>query len=99
MALFSLVFTAAAAEHLEQLERDRGLAKRLKAVRKTLARLETDPRHPGLQSHEFRSLSGVQRVKVFESYAEQDTPAAYRVFWHYGPEKGQVTIIAITSHP
>ena len=99
MASFSLVFTAAAAEHLEQLERDRGLAKRLKAVRKTLARLETDPRHPGLQSHEFKSLSGVQGVKVFESYAEQDTPAAYRVFWHYGPEKGQVTIIAITSHP
>jgi len=38
-------------------------------------------------------------MKAFESYAEQNTPAAYRVFWHYGPEKGQVTIIAITSHP
>ena len=99
MASFSLVFTAAAAEHLEHLERDHGLAKRLKAVRETLARLETEPRHPGLQSHEFKSLSSVQGVKVFESYAEQDTPAAYRVFWHYGPEKGQLTIIAITSHP
>ena len=98
MPSFSLLFTAAAAEHLEQLERDRGLAKRLKAVRKTLARLETEPRHPGLQSHEFKSLSNVQGVKVFESYAEQDTPAAYRVFWYYGPEKGQLTIIAITSH-
>lgn len=93
------MFTATAAEHLEQLERDRGLARRLKAVRKTLARLETDPRHPGLQSHEFKSLSGVQGGKVFEPYAEQDTPAAYRVFWQYGPEKGQVTVIAITSHP
>jgi hypothetical protein len=99
LASFSLVFTVAAAEHLEQLERDHGLAKRLKAVRKTLALLETDPRHPGLQSHEFKSLSRVQGVKVFEVYAEQDTPAAYRVFWHYGPEKGQLTIIAITSHP
>ena len=94
-----MVFTAEAAEHLEQLERDRCLAKRLKAVRKTLARLEAEPRHPGLQSHEFKSLSSVHGVKVFESYAEQDTPAAYRVFWHYGPEKGQLTIIAITSHP
>jgi hypothetical protein len=93
------VFTAEAAEHLEQLERDSGLAKRLKAVRKTLARLETEPRHPGLQSHEFKSLSSVQSGKVFASYAEQDTPAAYRVFWRYGPGKGQVTILAITSHP
>jgi hypothetical protein len=98
LAAFSLLFTAAAVEHLEELERDQSLAKRLKAVRKTLGRLETDPRHPGFQSHEFKSLSRVQGVKVFESYAEQDTPAAYRVFWHYGPRKGQLTIIAITSH-
>jgi hypothetical protein len=98
VASFSLVFTAVAAAHLDQLEGDRGLAKRLKAVRKTLARLEGDPRHPGLQSHEFKSLSNAE-VKVFESYAEQDTPAAYRVFWHYGPNKGQITILAITSHP
>lgn len=93
------MFTATAAEQLEQLEHDQGLAKRLKAVRKTLARLESGPRHPGLQSHEFRSLSSQHGVKVFESYAEQNTPAAYRIFWHYGPAKGQLTIIAITSHP
>ena len=93
-----MVFTAAASEHLEQLERDQGLAKRLKAVRKTLARLESEPRHPALQTHEFKSLS-LHGVKVFESYAEQDTPAAYRVFWHYGPKKGELTIVAITSHP
>ena len=92
------MFTATAAEHLKQLERDGSLAKRLKAVRKTLARLETDPRHPGLRSHEFKSLSSHGK-KVFESYAEQDTPAAYRVFWRYGPKEGQLTIIAITSHP
>jgi hypothetical protein len=96
---FSLVLTAAAAEHLEQLEHDRGLSKRLKAVRKALARLEAEPRHPGLRSHEFKSLSSVHGVKVFESYAEQDTPAAYRIFWHYGPGKEQLTIVAITSHP
>jgi hypothetical protein len=73
---FALVFTREAARHLEELERDRGLAKRLKAVRKALARLESDPHHPGLQSHEFKSLSRSYGLKVFESYAEQDTPAA-----------------------
>jgi hypothetical protein len=96
---FSIIFSAAAATQLRQLEEDRGLAKRLKPVRKTIGRLEVDPRHPALQSHRFRSLSGPNGEEVFESYAEQDTPAAYRVFWFYGPEKGQITILAVTKHP
>jgi hypothetical protein len=96
---FSLHLTARAKTTLEQLERDTGLAKRLNAVRKTLARLESNPRHPGLQSHKFQSLVGPNGEDVFAAYAEQSTPAAYRVFWCYGPEKRQITIIAITRHP
>jgi hypothetical protein len=84
---------------LHELQRDAGLAKRLSAVRKTLARLESNPRHPGLQSHKFQSMLGPRGEDVFEVYVEQKTPAAYRVFWHYGPERGQITILAITSHP
>ena len=37
--------------------------------------------------------------KVFEAYAQNRTPGAYRVFWCYGPEAGQITVIAITPHP
>jgi len=96
---FSIIFSVAAAAQLRRLEKDRGLAKRLKAVRKTIGRLEVDPRHPALQSHRFVSLSGPNGEEVFVSYAEQDTPAAYRVFWFYGPEKGQITILAIARHP
>ncbi|MFY9550498.1 MAG: hypothetical protein WAU32_05050 [Thermoanaerobaculia bacterium] len=99
MPSFSLYLTAGAKATLKELERDSGLAKRLSAVRKTLARLESNPRHPGLQSHKFSSLSGPSGEEVFEVYAEQNTPAAYRVFWYYGPERGQITILAITSHP
>jgi hypothetical protein len=95
---FSLHLTAGAKATLEQLEHDTGLAKRLTAVRKTLARLESNPRHPGLQSHKFQSLVGPNGEDVFEAYAEQSTSAAYRVFWCYGPGKGQITIIAITRH-
>jgi hypothetical protein len=25
--------------------------------------------------------------KIFEAYAEQSTPATYRIFWYDGPEK------------
>jgi len=61
--------------------------------------LASNPRHHSLQTHEFTSLKGPQGEKVFEAYAEQSTPAAYRVFWYYGPAKGQITIFAITRHP
>ena len=31
--------------------------------------------------------------------AKNKTPGAYRVFWCYGPNTGEITIIAITPHP
>lgn len=96
---FSLVFTPEAAANLRELQSELGLVKRYKAVRKALGYLESNPRHPSLQTHEFQSLSSKGGKKVFEAYAEQKTAAAYRVFWQYGPEKGQITILAITSHP
>jgi hypothetical protein len=40
-----------------------------------------------------------QEKKIFEAYAEQSTPAAYRIFWYYGPGNKQITVIAITPHP
>jgi len=61
--------------------------------------METNLRHRGLNTHEYKSLHGAQGEKVFEAYAESKTPAAYRVFWHYGPGKNEITILAITSHP
>jgi hypothetical protein len=96
---FRLQFTREAAANLQALENEKGLAKRLKAVRKALGLLETNPRHPSLNTHKFSSLHGPAREDVFEAYAESKTPAAYRIFWIYGPGKGAITVIAITSHP
>ena len=96
---FKLLFTNEASANLDVLERDRGLAKRLKAVRKALAYLETNPRHQSLNTHKYTSLRGPNGEDAFEAYAESKTPAAYRIFWHYGPGKGVITIIAITPHP
>jgi hypothetical protein len=63
--------------------------------------LAENPRHPGLQTHEFRSLEHPfnPNDKVFEAYAQNRTPGAYRVFWCYGPANSEITIIAITPHP
>jgi hypothetical protein len=96
---FKLLFTAEANANLDALENNAGLAKRLKAVRKALGYLETNPRHPGLNTHKYSSLRGANGEEVFEAYAENRTAAAYRIFWHYGPGKDVITIIAITPHP
>lgn len=96
---FELLFTDQANADLDSLEADASLAKRLKAVRKALALLETNPRHPGLNTHKFSSLMGPGGEEVFEAYAENKTPAAWRIFWYYGPGKKQITILAITPHP
>ena len=70
-------------------------------VRKTILLLADNPRHPGLQTHQYHSLQNPfdQKAKVFEAYAQNRTPGAYRVFWCYGPDMSEITIIAITSHP
>ena len=99
MPKFRLLFSPEARTALSNLTKDQSAAKRLRAVRKTLALLETNPRHPGLHIHEYSKLSDTHGEKVFEAYAENKTPAAFRVFWRYGPAKGQMTIIAITQHP
>jgi len=75
-------------------------------VRKAIGYLEIDPHHSSLNTHEFTSLTGANGEKVFEAYAQNNTPGAYRIFWHYGPDetKGKtripvITIVAITPHP
>jgi len=78
--------------------RDEGL---FKQVQKCIKLLQQNPRHPSLQTHEFEAMLNPYRKdqKVFEAYVQQITSGAYRVFWCYGPEKGDLTIIAITPHP
>jgi hypothetical protein len=97
--MFKLLFTSQASEDLDYLAREASLLKRFKAVRKALGYLEKNPKHPGLNSHKFSSLQGPAGEEIFEIYAENKTPAAYRIFWYYGPNIKQITIIAITPHP
>jgi len=102
-----LRLTFEADKQLTAIENDPSLKTVLKQLRKPLGYLETNPRSKSLQTHEYQSLTGRYGVKVFEAYVQQNTPAAYRVFWHYGPDetaKGGgripiITIVAITRHP
>jgi hypothetical protein len=70
-----------------------------KKLVKVLGFLSESPRHRSLQTHEIKVLTGKYGLKVFEAYLENDTPAAGRVFWVYGPDKGDITILGVEPHP
>lgn len=83
---------------IKKLSKQEGL---FKQVYKTIASLAENPRHPSLNTHEYDSIQNPyhKNQKVFEAYAQNRTPGAYRVFWCYGLDKTDITIIAITLHP
>jgi hypothetical protein len=101
-----IVFTPTADAQLTALENSPSSAALFEQVRKAIGYLEINPHHSSLHTHEFTSLLGASGEKVFEAYAQNNTPGAYRIFWRYGPDeiKGKkripvITIIAITRHP
>ena len=96
--MFTFLFTEQANKDLDLLEQNNALAKCCKAVKKALGYLQANPRHPA-NAHKYSALEGENGEEIFEAYAENKTPAAYRIFWHYGAGKNNITIIAITPHP
>ena len=97
--MFHLKFTAEAILQLEKLETSNALQRRYKSVLKALAYLENNPKHPSLNTHKYTSIKGKNNEEIFEAYAENNTPTAYRIFWHYGPQKNIITVVAILPHP
>jgi hypothetical protein len=115
--MFALKWTDEASSQYDQLQQtaEASLANRqknakskatkaeglFKQVHKTIELLASNPKHPGLQTHEYDSLTNPYNpdAKVFEAYAQNNTPGAYRIFWCYGPNKREITLIAITPHP
>ena len=99
--MFDLAFTEEADKELRRLEHARDKVGLVKQIKKTLGYLQTNPRHPSLKTHPYHSIANPYHPheKVFEAYAQNNTPSAYRVFWCYGPQRRQITVIAITPHP
>jgi hypothetical protein len=99
-------FSPTADKQYTALENSPSNAALFDQVRKTIGYLEINPHHPSLHTHEFTSLTDAIGEKVFEAYAQNNTPGAYRIFWRYGPDETAgkkrvpvVTILAITRHP
>lgn len=93
-----LIYTEEAKSNLADLKKQ-GQIKKLKKIKLTLDKLQENPRHPGLHTHKYKSFKGANEEEIFQSYVENKTPGAFRMFWHYGPDKEVITILAITPHP
>ncbi len=94
LSLWRQLMAGAAAQTLHR--NDRELATQLA---KAVNHLGANPFHPGLQSHELGDLSARYGRKVFQSYLENNTPAAGRLFWVYGPDRQQISVIGLEPHP
>jgi hypothetical protein len=115
--MFKTVWTLEAAQNFRELENaavaaraNRQTKKQTKSTKQeglfkqvhdAIAKLEQNPRHPGLNTHDYDGIPNPydKNQKVFEAYAQNNTPGAYRIFWCYGPGKQQITLLAITPHP
>jgi hypothetical protein len=70
-----------------------------KKLVKALGYLSENPRHNSLASHEIDDLTRKYNLKIFQSYLENKTPAAGRLFWAYGPDQQDITVLAVEPHP
>ncbi len=96
---FNIVFTPKVREEMHELKEDNSMSGHLKEIHQALDFLSHNPRHPSLHTHKYDEIEGENGEEVFEAYAENDTPGAYRIFWHYGPGRAVITVIDIIHHP
>ena len=73
--------------------------RQFKRLQKGLALLSENPRHPGLHSHKVSAMTKRAGFEVWESYLQNNSPGAGRLFWAYGPDKNSITVYAAEPHP
>ncbi len=66
---------------------------------KSMKLLSENPRHPGLHTHDIEELTNRYGVRVWQSYLENKTSSAMRMYWVYGPDNMSITIIGLEPHP
>lgn len=81
----------------DQLKNDQSKKGRLAAVIKALEYLRTNVWHRSLKIHPLKGVTALNGEQIYEAYAENDTPGAYRIFWHNGPGHS-IIVVAIGCH-
>lgn len=96
---FRIRFTDGAAAAIHQMEGNPSDARKLRRIRKAIAQLEQNPRHPGLSTHRYQSKQGPGGEPLWEAYVENRTPGAWRIWFWYGPDRETISILTIGPHP
>lgn len=68
-------------------------------IKAAITKLLHDPKYKGLNTHRFSSLSEKYHGEIWESYIQNHTSGAWRMFWRYGPEEKDITLLLVTPHP
>lgn len=66
---------------------------------KAMKLLAENPNYPSLNTHEIPPLSRRYGIKVWQSYLENHNSRAMRMYWVYGPNQKDITIIGLEPHP
>lgn len=97
---YSLKFTDTATDVLADLKVKKNLKDKAKKVQKALRLLrEVGPSHPGFMTHKYDKTRGPTSSGLFQSYVENHTSRAWRMWWVHGPGDDEITIINIGPHP
>ncbi len=96
---FTLQFTREAESVLQDLRSRKQYAAKFAKVKKALRLLADNPKHPGLRSHAYKSVPGPGGATLWDSYVENNTPGAWRIFWCYGPDTDSITVVTVGPHP
>jgi hypothetical protein len=68
-------------------------------IKAAITKLVHDPKYKGLNTHRYSSLSEKYKCDVWESYVQNNTSGAWRLFWRYGPNDKEITLLLVTPHP
>jgi len=99
MPVFKILWTDQAEEQFLELK-SQGPNDKYNKVSKTLEILSTHgPKYRSLHSHKYQSIKGPGGEDVWESYVENKTSSAWRIWWMYGPNTDVITLIMIGKHP
>ncbi len=98
MGPFDLRVTPEALKQIQSFMEDSGKKGLQKQIKKALSNLQANPQHPSLHSHLMPQFDEIFGAKVYSSYVQNNTPQAYRILWAYGPEKKQLTVLALIPH-
>ena len=87
-------------EWFSQAQNAPDLVTRFKKAKKAVRLMrEVGPHHPGFCTHPMRTLLGPDRKTIFNSYVENRTPGAWRMYWIWADEDQTVVyVVSIGPH-